>query len=416
MTVSSVIHLWNPIVRIKAPTQQRAQFTALYRHIAAFALLLLKSYQWTSRGRRIAFSTLILFFSLALPCYSQGLDRYGGRKDIKCSAGSRAWRTEKIGDRWWICTPEGYAFFAQDVELIIPTDDVAAKRVNSKYGSMAAWSEATLERLKAWGFNTIGAYAHNITWPVITDQSLPADSKGHHVHTIKLPFLAETRPSFYSMTNPAIRLETGKEVRFLADPVKSILEARSPFYNGYVPGGGIGDYYDAKMQIWMNDDFVQNSAWSYIKNGPNNDFLMGVIGDDGDQMFGFANGSDFPTLPAGKNNPNLALLILAESPLQTANSDRGFVYIDTTMHTKKALRDMLESKYRTVSALNAAWGSNYNTFDSTGTQIAEEFVGTGDGSTRTSESKQVFGSDTGQSYPCWWRHWRGDHLWPEPCG
>jgi hypothetical protein len=311
------------------------------------------------------------------------LDRYGGRKDIKCSAHSRAWHTEKIGDHWWICTPDGYAFFAQDVELIIPTDDIAAKRVDAKYGSLAVWSEATLDRVKDWGFNTIGAYAHNIMWPVITDKSFPTDSKGRQTHKIKLPFLAETRAAFYSTTNPAIRLETGKEVRFLIDPVKNIFGARSSFYNGYVPGGGVADYYDPKIQTWMNDDFAQNSAWGYIKNGPNNDYLMGIIGDDGDQMFGFANGPDFPTLPPGKNNPSLALLILSESPVQTCNSDRGFVYADTTMSTKRALHDMLKSKYDTVTALNAAWGSSYTTLDSSGTQITEEFVATGDGSTLT---------------------------------
>src|SRR5437660_2734854 len=49
------------------------------------------------------------------------------------------------------------------------------------------------------------------------------------------------------------------------------------------------------------------------------------------------------------------------------------------MHTKLALRDLLTAKYGTIAELHSAWGSNYTTFDSSGTQVHGESIGTGDG-------------------------------------
>jgi hypothetical protein len=75
------------------------------------------------------------------------------------------------------------------------------------------------------------------------------------------------------------------------------------------------------------------------------------------------------------------MMVAAMSPVQTANPQWSWVYTDTVMHTKQALHDFLVAKYSTVAALNTAWGSNYTTFDSSGTQITGELIGNGDGST-----------------------------------
>jgi hypothetical protein len=53
------------------------------------------------------------------------------------------------------------------------------------------------------------------------------------------------------------------------------------------------------------------------------------------------------------------------------------------VQTLCSLRDYLYKKYNgNISALNAAWSSSYMTFDSTGTQVSGEVIGTGDGSTK----------------------------------
>jgi len=44
------------------------------------------------------------------------LDQYGGSKAIPCSAGAKPhFYTEKINNRWWLCTPAGNAFFMKGV-------------------------------------------------------------------------------------------------------------------------------------------------------------------------------------------------------------------------------------------------------------------------------------------------------------
>lgn len=323
----------------------------------------------------IAAALSIVLLALCTPASAQSLDRYGGREDVACAAKSHTWHTEKLGDRWWICTPAGHGFFLQDVELVNQTDDIAAKRVVQKYGNVFAWSDAALERMRAWGFNTIGAYAYQVVLPGA------GDSGGHPFHKIHLPFVGEVRPSYYSMRNPAIHTREDTDVRFLSDPVKDILGARSPYYREYAPSGGIGDYFDPKMQAWLARDMSRDFAWDDIKRSPYSEFLLGILGDDGDEMYGFMSGSDFPTIPQGKNNPSLPLLILCESPVQTANANLGFVYRDTAMYTKSALRGMLEGKYKTIAALNTAWGSNYTTFGSSGKKVDNEILARGDGTT-----------------------------------
>ena len=332
------------------------------------------------RYRKIAYLCHLIAVLASSPVYAQTLDRFGGRKDIPCTANAKKWHTEKIGDRWWICTPESHGLFLQDVEYINLTDGTAQNVVAKKYGNIANWSEATLQRMKDWGFNAIGDYAYNAVWPLSNDQGLPADSKGGHSHSVKLPFFASTRPAFYSMKNPVMHLWSGKDARLLDDPVKNILNGRSPYYNAYVPSGGIGDYYDEKMRTWLLEHISKEWTSGYIKNSPNNEYMLAVLGDDGDEMFGMACGPDFPTTPPGHNNSDLALLIISESPVQTANANFGHVYKDTQVHSKVGLRDLLTAKYGTIAALNSAWGSNYTTFGSSGTPVHGEFIGTGNGS------------------------------------
>jgi hypothetical protein len=75
--------------------------------------------------------------------------------------------------------------------------------------------------------------------------------------------------------------------------------------------------------------------------------------------------------------------VAAMSPVQTANSVIAWVYTNTAVQTKHAMRNFLAGKYTTVVALNTAWGSAYTTFDSSGTQISGEAIAAGDSATLT---------------------------------
>jgi hypothetical protein len=314
---------------------------------------------------------LFLFFSSG-SLWAQDIDHYGGLKTIKCAKATGHFRVEKLGNRWWFCTPEGHGFFMEGVyDVIAATDKTLGPATKSKYGDSngPAWAEATLERLKSWGFNTLGIYASARILPIESSQA------------IKLPFIAVTRPALYSMRNPLIGAVHSKPQRLLQEPVKNMLYGASPFYRGYRPGNGAADYYDGKMKIWLEKDLKVSQEFTALKSSPYASYLIGIGEDDGDEMFGFGAGDAFPTMPPGHNNPNLSWLIATISPVQTANARYGAVYADTSVHTKRAWRDSLAAKYGTIQALNKAWGSNYTTFDSAGTPVTGEAVGAGDGST-----------------------------------
>src|SRR6267378_3094342 len=140
------------------------------------------------------------------------LDQYGGSKAIPCSAGAKPhFYTEKINNRWWLCTPAGNAFFMKgvyNVDMNDTTPDYQGVALSSviatKYASGATtnstlnWAAQTVKRLQSWGFNTLGEYASAYTWPAFTDSrwgtpdsTIPA----------KMPYIVLIRPSWYSLFN-----------------------------------------------------------------------------------------------------------------------------------------------------------------------------------------------------------------------
>jgi hypothetical protein len=326
--------------------------------------------------------TWLLFFSPLANAQSAELDKYGGAKALKCAKATGWFHTEKIGSQWWLCTPLGNAFFMNGMEQVIGGDNTYSAAMQRKYGSTQSWTQATNRRLLAWGFNALATGSYFGNMPFAAESAYPLDSNGQRSQPVKMPFMLSIRPALYAMTNPAIWNGSSSQ-RLLTAPVKNMIYGHSPFYTGYVASGGIADYYDSGIANWMQKDLQVDFLWAMIKNSPYLNYLIGITSDDGDETNGFGNSPDFPTVPPGYNNYNLGMQVAAMSPVQTANSGLGSVYADTSVHTKQALRDFLKSKYKSVAALNAAWGSNYTTFDSSGVQISGEVIAAGDGGTLT---------------------------------
>jgi hypothetical protein len=308
------------------------------------------------------------------------LDAYGGRTDKKCANATGWFHTEKIGSQWWLCTPLGNAFFMNGVEQVIGGDTTYNNAIQAKYGSTQAWTQATNRRLLSWGFNTLatGAYIGNM--PIASDMSYPLDTNGIHSQPVKMPYMLSIRPGLYAMTNPLIWNGT-TNARLLTNPVKNMILGHSPYYTGFINSGGTTDYFDSGIGTWMQQDLAIDTPWKTLNSSPYVNYIIGITSDDGDETNGFGNSPDFPTVPTGYNNYNLAMQVASMSPFQAANSRLGWVYSDTTIYTKQALRDYLASKYSTVTGLNTAWGSNYTTLDSSGVAVTGEALGTGDGTT-----------------------------------
>jgi len=321
-----------------------------------------------------------------------GLDQYGGRTDINCSAAKGYFYTQKIGNHWYFCDPLGNAFVSMSVGNLLtngnPTKD--CNGVNTypiyaaKYGDTTYnWGWQTLKRMKAWGFNTVGqdsgAYVSpsqicsNCVWPGGT-QPIPT------------PYISEMKPA----ENASINVNG-----YISEPIKDEIGATNGNYTAW-RGGALYDVFDPNLNTYMqqalqhNKDITSNYPW-----------VLAVLTDDSDYFYGAGAGPDFA---GGHTNSNIAWITLITSPVQTYIQStplggKTFVYQQTKVYSKAqatnptkacsiaspcSLRDYLWQKYQgSISALNSAWGSNYTTFDSTGTQVSSEGIATADGTKTT---------------------------------
>lgn len=311
------------------------------------------------------------------------LDIYGGQPNVSCTA-TGYFHTQKIGSRWWFCDPLGHGFTSTGVGNIEqngnPTLDCASNNTfpiyAAKYGTTAAWQTASVQRMLGWGFNTIGQ-----------DSSFSTAAG-----LLATPFIYEDRPAQYAMLNTD---------NYLPEPIKDEINGVNPtYYTGYF-GSPLADVFDAKLATWWNDQLASSQP-GIVKIRSNNPYILAIFTDDTDYFWGAGAGPDFLSLPGGHNNSNLGFITLLTSPVQTfaiksSFSNTPYLYQQTQVYSKAqalnpgtcsiaspcSLRDYLKNKYGTIAALNTSWGSTYTTFDSSGTQVTGEAVGTGNGSQTT---------------------------------
>jgi hypothetical protein len=325
-------------------------------------------------------STLLasLVFAGTAVGFAVTVDSYGAGTSRECSKATGYFHTEKDGGRWSLCTPEGHPFFVIGVDAVFPSRSAGNdgqsyyQQVVAKYGNAeGSWAEATTRRLQQWGFNTLGTYASPYIEPTYLART-QSDNGGRLLsRSAKLPFIALVRPGYYAMKN-----QNG----YVAEPVKNITYGISRFYAGYSPSGGVPDYFDTKLAAWLDADLTKESYWMDLRRSPYLPYLIGIACEDGDQSYGFGPGDQYPTLPSpGYNHAHLGWIVATIAPTQTADESKRAVYADTAVHAKLAWRDLMKAKYGTIAALNAAWGSSYSTFDSSGTPVINEYVSTGDG-------------------------------------
>ncbi|MDR6642946.1 hypothetical protein J2X57_002158 [Luteibacter sp. 1214] len=136
-----------------------------------------------------------------------GLDQFGGRTDLPALQATGFFHAQKQGERWWLVTPEGHAFFSLGVNAVNLTDartyvqgrefmfadtsgasgrfggvsdsrsdqgsqrdngmnhgrwwDIYSQNVSRTLGNdfAAAWRKRSVDRLKSWRFNTLGNWS-----------------------------------------------------------------------------------------------------------------------------------------------------------------------------------------------------------------------------------------------------------------
>jgi len=91
---------------------------------------------------------------------SYNLSKYWGNKDMKLTEGTGFFDTYKDENgTWWFVDPEGYAFYSTGVACVNALGEDYNATVLEKYGSYTEWANATRDRLKKWGLNTLGAWS-----------------------------------------------------------------------------------------------------------------------------------------------------------------------------------------------------------------------------------------------------------------
>ena len=88
------------------------------------------------------------------------LDKYGGNTAMKLTA-TGFFHTEKVGERWYLVTPEGNAYFDTAMANVTGSNaSTGAKNAFAKkYGDTTVWAEKTMELLKENGFYSMGGWS-----------------------------------------------------------------------------------------------------------------------------------------------------------------------------------------------------------------------------------------------------------------
>ena len=93
-------------------------------------------------------------------------DSYGGIKNIAFES-TGFFRVERQGQRDWLVTPDGHAFFSVGLNSVGSKSSYAPNEgrylywetVQEKYGDRETWAQAVAQRLGEWGVNTIGSWS-----------------------------------------------------------------------------------------------------------------------------------------------------------------------------------------------------------------------------------------------------------------
>ncbi len=102
--------------------------------------------------------TLDDFPAIAAAPADAGLNRFGHRTDRKARA-TGFFRTERLGDRWWLIDPEGGVGLNRSVvSVTMMRTPGAVAALERKFGGEEGWAAQTAELLHAHGFNGLGSW------------------------------------------------------------------------------------------------------------------------------------------------------------------------------------------------------------------------------------------------------------------
>jgi hypothetical protein len=311
-------------------------------------------------GRTAARGALVLALATlpgsAAAAPSDPIDAYGGVVP-RVAPATGYYQVEQVGDRWMFVTPEGNGMWMTGVfgvTYVDVEDDLGPPRTQerlvAKYGGGSDWQEHwrvnTARRLKRWGFNTLAEYHH---WGM-----RPGPLAGSNPE--RMPYVHIINPARTALYN-GYGYGTG--------PVKDlIIGTDARYYDGY-RGARALDFFDPNWETYVDGWMRLDDGLIYGAIG--SPWLLGIAMDEGDSLLGFGPGPEIP-FPRGFH-PHPGWIVLVTSFEQANNpwAAQSPAYADRRVHSKYELSEFLADRYgRSIDALNAAWNSNYTTFDTEG--------------------------------------------------
>ncbi len=106
----------------------------------------------------------IAILAISLLCLSIPMARLSGAE--------RYFRVEQRSAVWWFVGPSGHLMLSAGVDNVSYRGDAIHgtalhpyfERISKLYPTRDAWARAELRRLRAWGFNTLGAWSTPFLW------------------------------------------------------------------------------------------------------------------------------------------------------------------------------------------------------------------------------------------------------------
>jgi len=270
-----------------------------------------------------------------------GYDSYGGY-NLNTGRKTGFFHTEQIGGRWYLIDPEGHPFWMRSVYNIDPYS--SGQTIGRKYGGIPRWAVQTVRRLRGWGFNTIGEYSGNALFPVGVYGSPSGDPE-------KMPFIGFLAPGMGALANSR-GLAKSQTLDIMAGiPPQTYNDWRSPLV----------DFYAPQFEEYVKN-VVSGAEATFTAPISRSPWLVGWTIDDADKWYGLAGGA---TSGCPVRYPHPGWMVAVTNFDQGRGRPSGS-HGDMKVYSKYALRDFLAKKYSTIQALNAAWKSDYTTFDSDG--------------------------------------------------
>jgi hypothetical protein len=259
------------------------------------------------------------------------------------------------GGHWVWPDPLCNAYQARSVQLITH-DNYASGVYATRYGSnAAAWAAHTAQRLNNYGFNRAGDYS-------------TAGYPNNLAQTSQQPFSILIRPVADAVYHPGNCNMNGhtytthiKDYQDAGNLSPAVYNSWS-FHGGCNAAGGpavcgIPDIYDVMVKDCMDFEVSTNQGstrGNYTGGFATNAWVTDISLEDADFVF--------PLRSVGADGyPHVGFLTAVVNPTYSSTEGTG-----TTNWTKAAWIIYLQGKYATIADLNAAWGTSYTQFASTG--------------------------------------------------